>query len=98
MTPDRHALELRSAVVREDFPAAQAAAAEYTRRLLNEIAGLPAAEAAERLRAGCDLLEWSRASFGAARSRMAEDLRRLDCVIRYCTSPAPVRPNLRVDG
>ncbi|HEV2447643.1 MAG TPA: hypothetical protein VGS58_17050 [Candidatus Sulfopaludibacter sp.] len=98
MTLDRRARDLRGAVVREDFAAAEIAAAEYTNCLPNEIAGLPPPEAAECLRAACALLEWSRTALGTARARMADDLRRLDCVIRYCVRPVPLPPRVKVDG
>jgi hypothetical protein len=80
---DDAAAGLRDAAARGDFLGAQAALKHYVDRLGPLLAGLPPAQAANRLLDACELIEWSRRNLCAARARVADEIRRLDSIGEY---------------
>jgi flagellar hook-associated protein 2 len=79
----RDAEALRRAVNRADFADAAACSERYARLLASLLPHLPAPQRADQWRSGCDLIEWARRNACAARARLAEDLRNLECAKRY---------------
>jgi hypothetical protein len=98
IAPDQEAELLRDAVARGDFAAAENAAVRYTNLLRPLVTTLPRAEAVSRLRAACDLLEWSRRNLCTARARIVEEVRRLDRLSQYHALLAATAQTLNLRG
>ncbi len=90
---------LRRAVQSGDFAGAERSARRYTRALETGLAQLGPVEAARRLRDGCELMEWARRSLCAARSRLSDELRRVQRLAAYGRARQPGAVHTwRIDG
>lgn len=85
MTIRVHAEEekLRRAVKSGDFAGAESSARRYTCALEASLAQLRPVQAARRLRDACELMEWARRNLCAARSRLSDELRRVQRLAAY---------------
>lgn len=82
-TPAEAAAKLTEASVRGNFDGVRRAVKELSDSLIPALAALPRDEAARRLDDACSLIEWSRRNLCSARARLANEIRRLDCIDRY---------------
>ena len=94
----REASELREAAARGDFAAAEAAASRYTEAVCALVKELAPAEAAARIGEACELMEWARRNLCAARSRVEEQVRRLECLQRYHDRLPTTEHMFRIEG
>ena len=92
------AAALRDSAARGDFATAQAAASLYTDAVCVLVNQLPPAEAAARIAEACELMEWARRSLRAARSRVEEQVRRLECLRRYHARHSAADHTFGIDG
>lgn len=94
----REAAALRDSAARGDFATAEAAASLYTEAVCALVKGLPPAEAAARIGEACELMEWARRNLCAARSRVEEHVRRLECLGRYHARLLGAEHLFHIDG
>jgi hypothetical protein len=95
---DREAEALRQAVDRADFDGASAAVERYVQLLTAALPQMPRTTAAEQVRSAGERIEWARRNICAARARLGEKFRGLECALRY-RSPAPDAVHTwRMDG
>jgi hypothetical protein len=74
---------LRRAVQSGNFAGAESAARRYTRALETTLEPLAPAQARQRLRAACELMQWARRSLCAERARLSDELRRVQRLAAY---------------